>query len=72
MSLNVLILESVGSCVNSKGIVYPLSIDGTPDTDNGIDWLETTDEWSESLSEKDAGLLDDWLIKYNYKVKGEK
>ena len=25
-----------------------------------------------SLSEEDAGLLNDWLLKYNYKVKGDK
>ena len=72
MSMNVLVLESVGSCVDPDGIIYPLNVDGTPDTNGGIDWLDTTDEWSTSLSEEDAGLLNDWLLKYNYKVKGDK
>ena len=72
MSLNVLMLESVGSCIDDEGIVYALNTNGTPDTSCGVDWLDTTDEWSESLSEEDAGLLDDWLLKYDYKVKGDK
>ena len=72
MSMNVLMLESVGSCVDSKGIIYPLNVDGTPDMNSGVDWLDTTDEWSESLSEEDAGLLDDWLLKNNYKVEVDK
>ena len=63
MSLNVLMLESVGSCVDSDGMTYPLNVDGTPDMNSGVDWLDTTDKWSESLSEEDAGLLDDWLLK---------
>ena len=45
MSLNVLVLESVGSCVDPDGIIYPINVDGTPDTNGGIDWLDTTDEW---------------------------
>ena len=72
MSMNVLVLESVGSCITCDGTTYPLNIDGTPDMDSGVDWLDTTDEWSESLSEEDAGLLDDWLLKNNYKVEVDK
>ena len=34
----------------------------------GVDWLDTDDEWSEALSEEDAGLLDTWLIKIDYSV----
>ena len=68
MSLNVLVLESVGSCIDTEGMVYPLNVDDTPDTNCGSDWLDTTDEWSESLSEEDAGLLNDWLLENNYSV----
>ena len=72
MSMNVLMLVSVGSCVDCNGMTYPLNVDGTPDMNSGVDWLDTTDEWSESLSEEDAGLLDDWLLKNNYKVEVDK
>ena len=72
MSLNVLMIESVGSCIDCTGTTYPLNVDGTPDLSSGVDWLDTTDEWSESLSEEDAGLLDDWLLKNNYKVEVDK
>ena len=71
MSVNVLVLESVGSCIDEDGITYPLNVDDTPDMECGVDWLDTTDEWSESLSEEDAGLLDDWLIKIDYSIKGD-
>ena len=66
--MNVLVLDSVGSCVDTNGMVYPLNIDNTPDLNCGSDFLDTTDEWSESLSEEDAGLLDDWMIKIDYSV----
>ena len=66
--MNVLVLESVGSCVDTDGMVYPLNIDNTPDLNCGTDFINTTDEWSESLSEEDAGLLDAWLIKIDYSV----
>jgi len=68
MSMNVLVLESVGSCVDTDGMVYPMNVDDTPDLNCGSDWLDTTDEWSESLSEEDAGLLNDWLLENNYSV----
>ena len=70
MSLNVLVLESVGSCIDEDGTVYPMNVDGTPDTNCGVDWVETSDEWSESLSNEDAALLDDWLLENNYSVGG--
>ena len=69
MSLNVLVLESVGSCIDEGGTVYPMNVDNTPDTNCGVDWVETDDEWSTSLSNEDAGLLDDWLLENNYSVK---
>jgi hypothetical protein len=68
MSLKVIVLESVGSCMDEDGTVYPMGVNGTPDTNCGVDWIDTSDEWSESLSEEDAGLLDAWLIKIDYSV----
>jgi len=61
-------LESVGSCIDRDGIVYPMNVDGTIDRNCGVDWLETSDEWSESVSEEDCGLLNDWLLEINYSV----
>ena len=66
--MNVLVLESVGSCIDEDGIVYPMNVDNTPDITSGVDWLDTDEEWNEALSEEDAGLLDDWLLEYNYTV----
>ena len=71
MSNEILVLESVGSCIDTDGVVYPMNVDNTPDLHSGVDWLNTTDEWSESLSEEDAGLLDAWLLKNDYKIKGD-
>ncbi|MAH42769.1 hypothetical protein CL614_03530 [archaeon] len=71
MSLEVLVLESVGSCVDTDGIVYPMNVDNKPDTNNGVDWIDTDDEWGEALSDEDVELLDDWLLKNNYSVDAE-
>jgi len=68
MSLNVLVLESVGSCIDEDGTVYPMNVDNTPDTNCGVDWIDTSDEWSESLSDDDNDLLHDWLLENNYSV----
>jgi len=68
MSMEVLVLESVGSCVDTDGMVYPMNVDDTPDLNGGSYFEDTTDEWSEALSEEDAGLLDAWLIKIDYSV----
>ena len=67
MSLQVLILKSVGSCIDKGGVVYPLNVNGTPNTDNGVHWLDTTDEWNESLSKADVDRLNKWLLKNNIK-----
>ena len=72
MSLNVLVLESVGSCMDEDGTVYPMNTDNTPDTNCGVDWLDTTDEWQESLSEEDCGLLNDWLLENNLSTDDDK
>ena len=53
MSLKVTILESVGSCIDDTDMVYPLKVDGTPDTDNGTPVSECCDEWWDNLSNED-------------------
>ena len=66
--MEVLVLESVGSCVDTEGMIYPMNVDSTPDLSCGSDFLDTTDEWSEALSEEDAGLLDYWMIEIDYSI----
>ena len=63
-------LESVGTAIDSDGITHPINEDGTIDLDEGmaVDWIATDDEWSSSLSNEDAKLLDDWLVENNYCV----
>ena len=68
MSMNVLVLESVGSCVDTEGMIYPMNIDNTPDLNSGVDWVDTSDEWSESVSDGDNDLLHDWLLENDYSV----
>ena len=36
MSLNVLVLESVGSCIDTDNVTHPLNVDGTPDMSDEI------------------------------------
>ena len=68
MDLNVLVLDSVGSCMDTDGMVYPLNANDTPDTNGGVDFLDTTDEWMNSLSDDDNDLLHNWLLENNYSV----
>ena len=65
-------LESVGTAVDSDGITHPMFADGTIDMDEGmaVEWIDTDDEWSSSLSNEDAKLLDEWLLENNYSVGG--
>ena len=65
-------LESVGTAIDSDGITHPINEDGTIDLDEGmaVDWIDTDDEWSSSLSNEDAKLLDEWLLQNNYSVGG--
>ena len=65
MSLNVLILESVGSCIDNTGMTYPLNVDGTPDTNNLVHFSECTQEWYDGLSEDDYSLFLEWHIDHN-------
>ena len=68
MSLNVLILESVGSCVDSEGYIYPLNVDGSPDRDAGVHYSECTGEWYDSLNEEDYLLFIEWHTDNNLSI----
>ena len=58
MSLKVTILKSVGSAVTKEGIVYPLNVDNTPDTNSGVHLDDCTGEWWARLSISDKELID--------------
>ena len=68
--MNYIELNSNGTAVDENGITHPINVDGTIDLDEGmaVDWIDTDDEWSSSLSNEDAKLLDDWLVLNNYSV----
>ena len=68
MSLNVLVLESVGSCVDNKGNTYPLQTDGTPDTDNGVHFSDCEQEWFDGMSENDYSAFLEWHTDNNLSV----
>tara|TARA_R100000008_G_scaffold65048_1_gene42052 strand:+ start:146 stop:412 length:267 start_codon:yes stop_codon:yes gene_type:complete len=65
MSLNVLVLESVGSCIDDKGNTYPLNVNGTPDTNNPVHFSECTEEWYDNLSEDDYSAFLKWHMKHS-------
>ena len=67
MSLNVLVLESVGSCIDCTGTTYPLNVDGTPDMNSGVHYKDTSEEFLNNLSFDDAAELNDWV----YEVCGD-
>ena len=61
MSLNVLMLESVGSCIDTDNLVYPLDVNNNPCFDDGVHFSVTTDEWLGGLSMDDVTLMNDWV-----------
>ena len=65
VSLETLVLESVGSCIDCTGTTYPLNVDGTPDTDSGVHFSECSDEWYDGLSQDDYSLFLEWHIDNN-------
>ena len=67
--MEVLVLESVGSCIDKEGIVYPTNADF--DKYLGCHLEDIADEWLESLSIKDTRLLHKWLIKMNKRKEGQ-
>jgi len=65
MSMNVLMLESVGSCIDTDNMVYPLDVNNNPCFDDGVHVGMTTDEWLGSLSMDDVTEMNDWVWKNN-------
>ena len=65
MSMNVLVLESVGSCVDTNGVTYPLNVDGTPDMNSGVHFCDVSNEWFDSLSTKDYSEFLKWHIDWS-------
>ena len=61
MSLNVLMLESVGSCIDCTGITYPLNVNGTPDMNSPVHYSDVSEEFLNGLSFDDAAELNDWV-----------
>ena len=73
MSMNVLMLESVGSCIDTDNMVYPLDVNNNPCFDDGVHVGMTTDEWLGSLSMDDTTAMNEWVWKQNeHAVKGLK
>ena len=67
MSMNVLVLESVGSCIDTDNVTHPLNVDGTPDLSSGVHYKDTSEEFLNNLSFDDAAELNDWV----YEVCGD-
>ena len=70
MSMNVLVLESVGSCIDTNNVTHPLNVDGTPDMNDGmaVHVGECNDEWFSALSPEDLSEMSGWVIKNNKRV----
>ena len=70
MSLETLMLESVGSCIDCNGMTYPLNVDGTPDMYDGmaVNVGDCHDEWFGALSLEDLSEMSGWVINNNKRV----
>ena len=67
MSMNVLMLESVGSCIDTDNVTHPLNEDGTPDMYDGMDVHigDCNDQWFGALSSEDLSAMNAWVVKNN-------
>ena len=56
-----IILESVGSYIETDGTIGPLLANGLPDISEGerIDVLDASEEWLESLNDKDRKTVEE-------------
>ena len=70
MSVNVLVLESVGSCIDTDNVTHPLNVDGTPDMNDGMSVHvgDCNDQWFGALSSEDLSEMSGWVIKNNKRV----
>ena len=71
MSMNVLVLESVGSCIDTDNVTHPLNEDGTPDMYDGmaVHVGDCNDEWLGALSSEDLNAMNEWVWKNNKESK---
>ena len=71
MSMNVLMLESVGSCIDTDNVTHPLNVDGTPDLDDGmaVHVGDFNDEWLGALSSEYLSAMNDWVWNNNKGMK---
>ena len=58
---NVIILESVDSCVDDKGYVYPLNCDGTPDLMITCHLDDQDEEFWNTITDDEAAELVAWM-----------
>ena len=57
----VIILESVSSCIDAEGYIYPLNCDGTPDLMMKVHIDDVDPKWFESLNSTDMALIKEVL-----------
>ena len=50
----VMILESVGSCIDEEGCIYPLNCDGTPDFMITYHLDDVDEEFWDTISDEDS------------------
>ena len=67
VSLETLVLESVGSCIDTDNVTHPLNVDGTPDMNDGtaVHIGYCNDQWFGALSSGDLSEMSGWVIKNN-------
>ena len=58
---NTILLESVRSCVDDKGYVYPLNCDGTPDFMITCHLDDMDEEFWNTISDDDAAEIVAWM-----------
>ena len=61
----VTILESAGSCIDSKGYIYPLNCDGTPDTMMRVHIDDVDPSWFQLLDAMDMALIKEVVDNYD-------
>ena len=52
--INVIILESVDSCIDKDGYIYPFNCDGTPDLMINCHVDDQDDEFSNTIKDDEA------------------
>ena len=55
--INVILLESVGSCIDKDGNIYPLNCDGSPDLMITCHVDEQDEEFWDTISDNDSARI---------------